>query len=1405
MKKVLLFLFVLMLSSAALFAQAPQKMSYQAVVRNANNTLVANQNVSARISILQGSVNGAPVYVEIHNATTNANGLLTLEVGGGNTVTGSMATIDWANGPFFLKSEIDPAGGVNYSVEGVQQFLSVPYALYAEHAGNVPAFGIVPTDSGYVISIAQPGSTPQTYFIQNGTPGPAGPAGPTGPIGPAGNDGNGIASITLTDSTGNVDTYTINFTNGTSTTFTIMNGTPGAIGQTGPAGVGIDSITGPQSANNVDTYTIHFSNGSTSTFTVTNGIDGTAAAAGRGIDSIAKTGTADNVDTYTIYYSDNTTFTYTITNGAAGPIGPEGPTGPIGPIGPTGNDGNGITSITLTDSTGNVDTYTITFTNGSTTTFTVTNGVAGPAGPTGPTGPMGPAGFSPTVSATASGSNVIITVTDSTGSHDYVIPTSSGTVTQLPANWTETNTSSPQYIMNKPSLATVATSGSYNDLLDKPTIPTVPTNVSAFTNDAGYITMDSIPAIPDAQVNADWDATSGVAQILHKPALADVAISGDYDDLDNKPTIPTVPTNVSAFTNDAGYITMDSIPAIPDAQVNADWDATSGVAQILHKPALADVAISGDYDDLDNKPTIPDAQVNADWDATSGVAEILHKPDIAGMQNTMDSLGNAIDNLQNDLDNALGFVCGVSKVKDYDGNEYNTIKMGNQCWMKENLKTTHYSDGTEIPLSTEVSDSVAYRYYPGNSASNVATYGLLYNWTAAMNGASATDANPSNVQGICPDGWHLPSGSEWSQLTGYVKSQSEYLCDNEINNIAKALAFNDYWRSSTTTCAVGNDVTTNNATGFSIVPAGFKSTIGTGSESYMWSTSMSNNGSVYKFYVGYGYAYTSLSTQARNFGFSVRCIYDEQPSDIDALNQSIEQLQNYVDSVTGSFSCGVSKVKDYDGNAYATVKIGNQCWMKENLRTTHYSDGTVIPTVDISEYSDTVPLRMAPGGIESSVAQYGYLYNLLAVLNGASQSTANPSGVQGVCPTGWHMPSSTEITQLKNYLTGNSEYLCNDNANYIAKALASTSPDWAWSSATSTCATGNDVTANNASGFSLHPAGYVSVSTSGSASFSMYHGGAYLRTANAYVMYLTYYNAGVYSYPGQASGAMSVRCLRDPETSSGGLTPADVQNMINNSLAPLQQTIDSMQNVINLLQQQLSENEVCGFSKVRDYDGNEYQTVKIGSQCWMKENLKSMHYSDGTEIPLGTDSSKTIGYRYYPDNDSSTVSSLGYLYNWHAVVRGGSAGTTSVVQGVCPTGWHVPSQDEFTQLKEFVKSKEEYRCNDNQWSIGKALADSVLWLSYSLECVVGNNLSANNATGFSARPTGYYRTNFQNYTGVWHYGSRNFSTAYWASNTSTSNSNNAYYLSISSSTNNMGGSPTTDSKWCANSVRCLKD
>ena len=170
-----------------------------------------------------------------------------------------------------------------------------------------------------------------------------------------------------------------------------------------------------------------------------------------------------------------------------------------------------------------------------------------------------------------------------------------------------------------------------------------------------------------------------------------------------------------------------------------------------------------------------------------------------------------------------GLPCpGTPTLTDIDGNVYNTVMLGNQCWMKENLRTTRFANGGGIPAMDTVLVTPL-RYAPNGDEGNVATYGYLYNWPAVMNGAEGSNANPSGVQGVCPDGWHVPSSAEWTQLEEYVGSREEYVCGINNNNlIGKAMAAATGWAADTTnnSCAVGNDPSSNNATGFSILPAG---------------------------------------------------------------------------------------------------------------------------------------------------------------------------------------------------------------------------------------------------------------------------------------------------------------------------------------------------------------------------------------------------------------------------------------------------------------------------------------------------------------------------------------------------------------------------------------------------------
>ncbi|MGD1318755.1 beta strand repeat-containing protein [Chryseobacterium sp. 2R14A] len=135
MKKILLTVGIL-LGCHLVSAQAPEKMSYQAVMRNSSGQLLTNQNIGVKVSVLQGSLAGAAVYSERLTGTTNTNGLISLEIGSGTVLSGTFSTINWPSGNYYLKTETDPTGGTNYTIAGTSQLLSVPYAMYAKSAGS---------------------------------------------------------------------------------------------------------------------------------------------------------------------------------------------------------------------------------------------------------------------------------------------------------------------------------------------------------------------------------------------------------------------------------------------------------------------------------------------------------------------------------------------------------------------------------------------------------------------------------------------------------------------------------------------------------------------------------------------------------------------------------------------------------------------------------------------------------------------------------------------------------------------------------------------------------------------------------------------------------------------------------------------------------------------------------------------------------------------------------------------------------------------------------------------------------------------------------------------------------------------------------------------------------------------
>lgn len=214
-------------------------------------------------------------------------------------------------------------------------------------------------------------------------------------------------------------------------------------------------------------------------------------------------------------------------------------------------------------------------------------------------------------------------------------------------------------------------------------------------------------------------------------------------------------------------------------------------------------------------------------------------------------------------------------VTDYDGNSYDAVQIGSQVWMASNLRTTHYANGDAIPVGTSTTD--VGRYAPDNNEAIVSTYGYLYNWPAVMHGAESSDANPSGVQGVCPNGWHMPSDAEWTQLTDYCAAHTECVCSE--SKIAKSLAANHDWcAESETECAVGNDLSSNNATGFKALPAGMYGG-GCFNFSYatdFWSATQAGSSWAYSrsFYYDSPNVFRNSDGSGFSYGFSVRCVRD---------------------------------------------------------------------------------------------------------------------------------------------------------------------------------------------------------------------------------------------------------------------------------------------------------------------------------------------------------------------------------------------------------------------------------------------------------------------------------------------------------------------------------------------------
>jgi len=226
----------------------------------------------------------------------------------------------------------------------------------------------------------------------------------------------------------------------------------------------------------------------------------------------------------------------------------------------------------------------------------------------------------------------------------------------------------------------------------------------------------------------------------------------------------------------------------------------------------------------------------------------------------------------------------LETIIDYDGNKYNTIQLGDQLWMVTNLKTTHYADGTEIPLIENTSEWVnlsftdkAFCYYNNSKNDEARVYGALYTWAAVMNGSASSDSNPSEVQGVCPDGWHVPSDSEWKELEmflGMSPDTVDAIGYRGMNIGSKLASSPDGW--------VDGYLDSNpefGSSGFNAKPGGGRRYNGTfghkGDNANFWTATAYSNIRSWGRHIYSSYSSVHRYRNAKSDGFSVRCVKDD--------------------------------------------------------------------------------------------------------------------------------------------------------------------------------------------------------------------------------------------------------------------------------------------------------------------------------------------------------------------------------------------------------------------------------------------------------------------------------------------------------------------------------------------------
>ncbi len=669
--------------------------------------------------------------------------------------------------------------------------------------------------------------------------------------------------------------------------------------------------------------------------------------------------------------------------------------------------------------------------------------------------------------------------------------------------------------------------------------------------------------------------------------------------------------------------------------------------------------------------------------------------------------GNEVSFTTSNIANPTAHSCGVENVHnpaktygsitDQDGNVYKTIVIGNQEWMAENLKSSHYLNGDLIPVITNAQIWSGLNYgatcwYENDSAKYSCPYGKLYNWFAA--------ADPRN---LCPAGWHVPSETELKTLINYIDPSANGadcgINNNTVGGKMKSTG-NQLWQSP--------NASADNSSGFSSIPGGWQFAVGgyqfIGWRGHYWSSTAISTSSAYD--ISQTYLVTSVLScnSSKQSGYSVRCL-----KNTDVLQGTINSIDcssatNFGIIAPGTIVSGVSSSVPYtggNGGSYSgqIVSSSGVTGLTASITAGTFANGNGLLFYTITgspSGAGIASFTLNIGGQSCTLARtVSLIQGSISVLN------CNSSNINGTLTSGI---AATGITSIVNYTGGNAG---------------------TYSSSTVTSSGVLGLTANLTPGTFANGAGS-----------------------------LTYTISGIPSTSGIAIFAISI----------GGQT-CNLQIPVNAALTGSLHSCGA-ENV---------HNPTKTYGSMTDQDGNVYKTIVIGTQQWMAENLKVSHYRNGELIPNITDNAQwagsSTGACCYYNNNSSLECPFGKLYNWYAVTDS---------RNLCPSGWHVPSEAEWSTLTNFLGGQDV--AGGKMKSIG-----SQYWLS--------PNAGATNESGFSGLPIGNRTAGYGSFPTIGY-------DSYWWSSTN-SFTNFARYRYLNYNNNDVYGNDFY--KRSGLSVRCIKN